>query len=1180
MRFLRLDFLAFGPFTDQSLELHEGQFGLHIVYGPNEAGKSSALRALRQLLYGIDSRSPDDFIHSYSSLRIGALLADADGKQLHMIRRKGNKNTLRGADDKQVIPSADLGRLLGGVDVSEFTQRFGIDHQELVTGGRDIVHGGGQLGGMLFAAGAGLADLNKVQSTLADEAEEFFKPRGSNPKINAALGKLKERRKALKEAQLRPAQWNKHSDALRAAETEKVDVDEQLATKQVEVRRMERLQQAIPLIAKRDHLVDSLSSLTDVPLLPDDFAERRYKTVVGLKTAEDAVQNGQKALEEIEAAIAELDVSDALLNQAQLISALQEEWGANRKGMADRPGLVAKRDTLNENAEETLRELGRNISLDNAEDLRLSGLERARIQELSSQWQALSVKLETANRQTATLNIKIDDAKRQLAEFQAVPDTAGLKEVVRRVRRAGDVAERLNEAKADVERLSRQADLDLRKLGLWSGSLEELEALPTPARETIERWETQLGDLDNAIKDLRRRQAEEQAEVTEVMAEIERHRLRQDTVTEDDLHKARRRRDDGWKLVQVRLHGESVDEAQQEAFVAEFEPATDLEQAYRISVEQADAIADRLRRESEQVAEKTRLVSEQRKRQQTLTQLTNELAEQERSRQQSQEQWSGLWAEISIQTLSPREMLGWLGRQSDLVRSAKELSERRVEVGRLEQRIKEFSDELVRELTDLGQCPEDRAEGVDLDDLLELSERVVERLDKQRREQGKSETKLQTLRQELPAIVQQAEEAEGALDAWREQWSRAMETLNLPPDATTEQADAVTAAIERLLKYLKETRELDQRIAGIDRDFELFRERVAGCTEELASDLADVSVEQAVSDLQGRLRTAQDARTRLEGLQQQRNQAELKLRKARDEVGRMAATLEVLCAEAGCDLPDQLPEIERQAAKRRECEARLEQVEDQLAPLAVGGTLRELLDEAAHVDADQLEPDIARLNEEITTLNTRRDELTQAIASEQIELRQMDGSGRAAEIDEEIQGLLAQVRNDAEQFVRLRLASVVLKHAIERYREKNQGPVLQRASQLFAELTLGSFAGLRDDYDDKGEPVLVGLRGDRRSIVGVQGMSDGSRDQLYLALRLASLEHYLEQNSPIPFIVDDILVQFDDARAAAALRVLADLSDRTQVIFFTHHEHLTSVAREQVSDRRLFVHRLGETGGE
>jgi len=75
-------------------------------------------------------------------------------------------------------------------------------------------------------------------------------------------------------------------------------------------------------------------------------------------------------------------------------------------------------------------------------------------------------------------------------------------------------------------------------------------------------------------------------------------------------------------------------------------------------------------------------------------------------------------------------------------------------------------------------------------------------------------------------------------------------------------------------------------------------------------------------------------------------------------------------------------------------------------------------------------------------------------------------------------------------------------------------------------------------------------------------MSDGTCDQLYLALRLASLEMYVREHRPIPFIVDDILINFDDGRAIAALKALAQLARHTQVIFFTHHEHLLEVARK------------------
>jgi uncharacterized protein YhaN len=138
---------------------------------------------------------------------------------------------------------------------------------------------------------------------------------------------------------------------------------------------------------------------------------------------------------------------------------------------------------------------------------------------------------------------------------------------------------------------------------------------------------------------------------------------------------------------------------------------------------------------------------------------------------------------------------------------------------------------------------------------------------------------------------------------------------------------------------------------------------------------------------------------------------------------------------------------------------------------------------------------------------------------------------------------------------------MLLRREIERYRVSHQGPLLSRASALFTQLTLGSYARLETDYNEKDQPVLVGVRTDGGH-VGVEGMSDGTRDQLYLSLRLASLEHYLAHNEALPFIVDDILIQFDDYRAKAALQVLAEISTKTQVIFFTHHRRLAELACE------------------
>jgi uncharacterized protein YhaN len=281
-----------------------------------------------------------------------------------------------------------------------------------------------------------------------------------------------------------------------------------------------------------------------------------------------------------------------------------------------------------------------------------------------------------------------------------------------------------------------------------------------------------------------------------------------------------------------------------------------------------------------------------------------------------------------------------------------------------------------------------------------------------------------------------------------------------------------------------------------------------------------------------------------------------------------------LCLQAGCDSAEDLPAAEQRSRQRRDCQRELQAVESQLAELAAGAPLDRFIAEAEPYDPDALRADLQQLADAIEQLDQERTTVAERIGSSRSELRRMDGSGRAAEANEQSEQLMARLRSDVEQYVRLRLAAGVLRRAIDRFRQSSQGPVLARASSLFADLTLGSFAGLRPDFDDKGHAVLVGVRpGDGHS-VGVEGMSDGTCDQLYLALRLALLETYLDGREPLPFIVDDILIMFDDARAAAALQALARLSEKTQVIFFTHHDHLVRLASETIPPQTLHIHTL------
>ena len=206
-------------------------------------------------------------------------------------------------------------------------------------------------------------------------------------------------------------------------------------------------------------------------------------------------------------------------------------------------------------------------------------------------------------------------------------------------------------------------------------------------------------------------------------------------------------------------------------------------------------------------------------------------------------------------------------------------------------------------------------------------------------------------------------------------------------------------------------------------------------------------------------------------------------------------------------------------------------------------------------------------------LNPEINRLSQMVGEENTRLATMDGGARAAELSEAMERELALIRRLAGRYTLVKLAARVLQQAIDHYREEHQDPVLKIAAGYFQRLTLGSFAGVRTDVDDAGQPVLVGVR-ENGSRLTVEKMSSGTRDQLFLALRLATLMWRLQTDEPMPFIIDDILINFDDVRSRATLQILAELGEKNQVLLFTHHRRIVEEARQLEGQGRVQIHEL------
>ncbi len=1176
MRILRLDLLKFGPFTDVSLSVEAQPPALHVVCGPNEAGKSSALRALRQFFYGIPNQTADSFLHVNADLRIGALLESADGQQLYAIRRKATAHTLRAADDVAPLDPARLAAVLGGVDETTFRQRFGIDYEELVRGGAAIARGGGDLGAMLFAAGLGIADLNQIAKGLADEADLLFKPRGVNQRINRAVAELAAARRVIKESQLPESEWVTHDRSLQEKRQRAEEISAALLEKRTEHGRLQRLENALPVISRRTTLLRDLEQLAHIPLLPDDFSEHRREAVNGLHAARSAERESGSAIEKISAAVADLQAPPGLLDHAGAIQQLKEDLGIHRKAMKDRTGLVARRQQLEHDAQQILAELGHAGELADAPGLRIGRAERRRIQDLASQHVALSRECEAATNALRSLEQRRAANERQMQSVTETRDAGELSRAIRRAQQHHDLELRADRARRQLEAGREQLQIDLQQLTRWTGTLAALEVLKVPTNETIDRFATDFAKAEGERDRVDERIRELDDELSQLDQQIEQLRLQADVPTEADLQAARAARDDGWRLVLRDWQHQGVSPDESEAFLRRFPSCSGLASAFEASVQRADELADRLRREADQVAMQAKLIAERDKKRERLADQRSGRQMIDHRLEQLSARWHQQWQPLGIEADTPREMRVWREQHAALVAAAATLRSEENAYAELADQVRRLRDDLSHCLADLGEpCPRPDETLACLVERCEQLAAAIQAAHDQRQALARDQDRL---RDESAEAEQTVAVIRDQLAGWEQEWAAAIERLRLSDDLGPAEANAILEAIQDLHGKLGEAARLRERIEGIDKDAEAFGGETRRLSELAAPDLAQLPAAQAANDLYDRLIKAQKAEARLGELRQQLHSEKGKRDEARQLITRWQTALEALCREARCGSPDQLAEAERASQRQKALNATANDLAEQLHRLAAGTPVDEFVEQALHLDADHLSSTLRQLEDEIHHLEQEQAEVREAIGREHNELQRMDGSSRAAEAQAQAEGLMAQIRNDAQHYVRLRLAATVLHQTTERYRQKNEGPVLASASRLFRDLTLGSFDALRADFDDSGGAVLVGVRPNGR-VVGVAGMSDGTRDQLYLALRLASLETYLADQEPLPFIVDDILIMFDDDRAVAALQALAQLSARTQVIFFTHHEHLVRLAEINLEPGSYFVHRLNTAKG-
>lgn len=1156
MRFQRLLIPAFGPFTNLDLEFPDKPGDLHVIYGANEAGKSSLLRAIRDLLFGIHSQSADNFLHDYADLRIKGEIRNRAGQQLAFQRRKGNKNTLLDAGGNQ-LPDSALTPFLGSVDATYFSAMFGLGARELREGAQQLLRGEGDIGTALFSASMGGTPVQKVIESLQIEADRIFKGRATaNVSIRPAASRYKDLLRQSREAIVNPETWDQIERELAEAEATKHVLEEEITKLDRDLQWISRCEDTLPTVGRLNEALQKLAQLPPLPDLASDFLPRAQAARDAVTESQADVQRRTAQTEKLRGQLQGCQTAPAVLAKADALDRLHQELGAYRahkKSLAELQIALAGIEPLLRAGMLNLQLSGDFTTL---ETHRLSSPVRLKCEETAG---ALKEALDGQVANSGKAEELQNQIRTQEEQLKSLPDTdlTSLREALAVAAEATDADRTFSSSESEVKRLTREVTSQHRQVVGAPADFDATASLAVPAAATIRRFHEQMENIRRDIKAEEEKTRDADKRAIAIQAELGRTQRQGELPSEEALRQARGHRDHGWKLVLAEWKGKGAKE--------ELVPGTPLENAFPQSIARADSIADQLRLHAEAVAQ-----AEEKRVQ--LREVEQQVADAQQLTQKLQsdldvcrQSWQAEWVACGITPRLPDEMLEWRDQWADFRTRLEKLKTAQESFESKRLQIQQARKRLAAVLN--------QSEAKEFSLLFAAAKKFVQDGEQSAGRRLEKLDKLAELKIDLAKVVQRRTQLTEAVNTSTEAWKSQCAVVGLLADTSPDAGLSLLRERKDLLTLFDEWQKFSLKSELAAEAIGKYDRTVSA--EAVALGVAADTTEALESALWKLLTAARQSQVQHDQLSEQILEASGELDDAQALAAQSDRALNDLIQLAGLTAGAEMEPLLAHLEQRTALQTQIDGLRSTLGGLARGQVVDEFV---ARVLAEN--PDALASSKSTATREKNEKEAALPGVRETLfrlgnEKKGLERAGDAAAgFRQQAESCAATLRQDAARFLRLRVATHLLQRQIEQFRKDNQGPLLQKSGDVFQAITRDAFSGLGGEFNAEDLPVLVGVRPDQTK-VPVEGMSDGSRDQLFLALRLAALERHLEEHEPMPLILDDLLITFDDERAKAILPQLGALAKRTQIFLFTHHEHLVELCRQNLGDSQFHLHRLG-----
>jgi uncharacterized protein YhaN len=439
------------------------------------------------------------------------------------------------------------------------------------------------------------------------------------------------------------------------------------------------------------------------------------------------------------------------------------------------------------------------------------------------------------------------------------------------------------------------------------------------------------------------------------------------------------------------------------------------------------------------------------------------------------------------------------------------------------------------------------------------------RLDETRR----SKARLQVQLNSLELQKESADSKQSALEIGLREW---LESVGFPESLSPAGASEFVATIRTAKERSSDVDSQLGRVQDIENAIEKYSDLVTNICDlvEIVTDNNSVSILAASKEISEMYEVVRSAERERDESSAKASELESALTSITRRWQRTADELKNLLSEGGTENPEEFRRLAGQYSEGLELDAHERELITNLRHIVGPEYDLDLLDaELRNSSLEELETELeaseVRLKAHETTrtdLNRTHGVLTKSISTlisnEQASIWRADHAS-----------VTARLRSHAIDWVRFSLAEALLDATRRKYEQERQPGILERASGYFSQFTGGRYERIFSPLE--GSEFQIVESGDSLNNKSPDQLSQGTLEQLYLAMRFAAVEEFGEKNERLPVVVDEVLVNFDPDRARKAAESFGEISGSNQVIVFTCHPWMRDLFQDAVPDSGLIT---------